>query len=198
MSKHSSFAKKRCFRVKPYKPFKVILPVLMLTLVSVQANSALLTDSGRVAHRSEGIFEFSVDAPSSRVNIWERSRKDFRITLFDGLGNYFATNDDHGWGRNAGGRLPGQNWLDASLTLNLLEDNYTAVVSYWTNRSSSQIDDFGRNFRSGSYRLFVRGRGVSEGHNSVPEPGTLALLLLGSGGLAFRKFAFNRKGSSAA
>ena len=198
MFKLLSFAKKRGFRVKPYKPFKTILPVLMLTLVSVQANSALLKDSGRVTHRSEGVFEFSVDAPSSRVNIWERSRRDFRITLFDGLGNYFATNDDHGWGRNAGGHHRGQNWLDASLTLNLLEDNYTAVVSYWTNHSTSQIDDFGRNFLGGNYRLFVRGRGVSGGHNSVPEPGTLVLLLLGSSGLAFRKFAFNRKGSIAA
>ncbi len=197
MYKLPSSVKKRFSRVKYSHPLKAILPMLILTLVSVQANSALLRDSGRVTHRSVGIFEFSVDSPSSRVKIWERSRKDFRITLFDGLGDWIGSNDDWGVGTDAGGHHWRQNIFDASLTLTLLEDNYTAVVSHWTNRSST-LQGFGRNRFAGNYRVRVRGNRVSQGHNSVPEPGTLALLLLGFGGLAFRKFTLNSKGGLAA
>ena len=164
---------------------KILLSSIVCVLFMTQANASLLTDSGTVTTNAISTHEFSVDQPSSSVDIWELSGQDFRITLFDGIGDFFATNDDHAWGTNSGGHHSGQNWLDASLSLTLLEDNYTAVVTAWTNWTNGGIDSFGTNDRSGGYTLNISGDGISEGHGSVPLPGTMALMLLGLSGVGF-------------
>ncbi|MDP2395635.1 MAG: DVUA0089 family protein [bacterium] len=166
--------------------FKKILLVSLLMFTQI-AQSAFLSETGSVTHTTNGLYEFSVNQPSSTVSLWETSYQDLRINLFNSQGNLVGTNDDCGWDGQAGPCYSGQNWLDASILMNLVQDNYTAVLSYWTN-SSSTINGYGTNRFWGDYNLYVSGDGISAGHSStVPEPATYLLLLLGVAGLMFVK-----------
>lgn len=154
-----------------------------LLVLSPWTQAAMLSSFGAVTTTQNGIFDFSVDQTSSYVTFAEFSLRDFRLGIFDSFESLVASNDDC-WGSC----LPGQNVLDSMLNLTLNSGNYTAVVSSWTNYSTT-LDGYGLNDRRGLYLLKISGDGISAGHSvaAVPEPGILALIGIGFIGIVFAR-----------
>ena len=164
----------------------------------IEAQAARITQYGYIAHENDiGVFDFNV-SQLSNVNIWEESRADYRISLFDDTG-LIGSNDDNTFNGfydvYSHGTSPGmlhnrQNIYDASLLATDLLGDYTAVISYWTNTGelgdsiqNAFNTDIGstRNRYVGNYNLFVEGKYVEEGHqiSTVPAPPVLWLILSG-------------------
>ncbi len=176
-----------------------------LLLVSQLASALTLNYDGTLLNRGDyDSIQFTVTSPST-VNIWTDSFGpgfDPILGLFDSLGNQIAWNDDHGstyGGANAGLNHVLQEAWDSSLRMTNLVGNYILTISAFSSENwndhqqrKSLAATFAQNatgsfskHETGDYNIYVKGANIApyvDQTSTVPEPGSIPLLLLGLAG----------------
>ncbi|MCV2883665.1 PEP-CTERM sorting domain-containing protein [Aestuariibacter sp. AA17] len=191
------------------KIVKLLCAALALQM-SASANAALINFTGNITYHNDVIYTyFSLDQDATNVRVWTDSFRDGTnfdpiTALWNANGSLIEEDDD-----NDNINPSTQTRFDSGFTIDFLAaGDYLFTVATYNNRANGRQLSDGFNFDSqapillrdwtqpansinmGSFwSVWLDGVSRASNPTAVPEPGVLALMLLGVASIAFRRKA---------